>query len=189
MCAVSARNAALCASFFVLLSRRICRGAVGYTKGDLSPKADGVILTYDFSNTPTTIFRWWFFNTKGEYMKNKKLFVICACLLVMPAFAAAKSGGGIDGMCVLIQKFQDIFKLLRTLAFVGAGMLVAKYAWEAISEGKIGGEADLTKAAKNVGIPMILGFVLLFGIGVLLHVLSSATGAEILGCPALFTNW
>lgn len=123
-------------------------------------------------------------------MKINKIFIIAVlCLIAVPSFAAKSGVGSMDGICELIQEFQEIFKLLRTLAFVGAGMLIAKYAWDAISTGKIADETDLTKAAKKVGVPMIVGFILLFGIGVLLQVLSSVTGVEMLGCEQLFTNW
>ncbi len=123
-------------------------------------------------------------------MKISKIFIVVGlCLVVMPVFSAASGVGSADGLCALIREFQEIFKLLRTLAFVGAGMIIAKYAWDAISTGKIADETDLTKAAKKVGVPMIVGFILLFSIGVLLQVLSSATGVELLGCPTLFTNW
>ena len=123
-------------------------------------------------------------------MKINKIFVMAAlCLIAVPSFAAKSGMGSMDGVCALIQEFQEIFKLLRTLAFVGAGMIIAKYAWDAISTGKIADETDLTKAAKKVGVPMVVGFILLFGIGVLLQVLSSVTGAEMLGCTQLFTNW
>ena len=124
-------------------------------------------------------------------MKKNKMFIIVAlCMMVMPVFAATSSSGiDITALCPLIQEFQGIFQLLRTLAFVGAGMIVAKYAWEAISTGKIGGETDLTAAAKKVGIPMIVGFILLFGIGVLLHIMSGVTGAKLFGCDELFQNW
>lgn len=115
----------------------------------------------------------------------RSILLLGFCLVTGTAMAANDAGP----LCDLIIKFQDVFKLLRTLAFVGAGMLVAKYAWEAISTGKINNETDLTKAAKSVGLPMIIGFILLFGIGTLLQVLSSATGAEIMGCNALFNQW
>ncbi len=62
-------------------------------------------------------------------------------MFVLPVFAA----GDIRGMCDLIEEVQGIFKLVRTLAFVGAGFMLAKYAWAAISTGKLNGEVDLVK--------------------------------------------
>ena len=50
-------NLARNASFFLCdILPRICRGAVGYTTGGVAPKTGGVILFYDFSNTPTVKF-------------------------------------------------------------------------------------------------------------------------------------
>ncbi len=120
-------------------------------------------------------------------MKNKTIFVaIGLAMLVLPAWAA----GDISGMCELIAEMQGIFKLIRTLAFVGAGFLLAKYAWEAISTGKLNGEADLVKGAQKTGIPMLVGLILLFAIGTILQVLSSATGAELMGCSTeIFQGW
>ena len=120
-------------------------------------------------------------------MKNKMIFLaICLGTFAGPALAA----GDISGMCELIAEMQDIFKLIRTLAFVGAGFLLAKYAWEAISTGKLNGEADLVKGAQKTGIPMLVGLILLFAIGTILQVLSSATGAELMGCNTeIFQGW
>ena len=107
-------------------------------------------------------------------------------LVVIPAFAAAN----IDGLCGLIAEMQGIFKILRTLAFAGAGFILAKYAWEAISTGKLNGEAELIKGVQKTGIPMLVGLILLFMIGTILQVLSSASGASVLGCSdELFQGW
>lgn len=120
-------------------------------------------------------------------MKNKIMIIaIWICTLTTPALAA----GDIGGMCELIAEMQDIFKLIRTLAFVGAGFMLAKYAWEAISTGKLNGEADLVKGAQKTGVPMLVGLILLFAIGTVLQVLSSATGAELMGCSTeIFQGW
>ena len=120
-------------------------------------------------------------------MKNTMIFLaICLGTFAGPALAA----GDISGMCELIAEMQDIFKLIRTLAFVGAGFLLAKYAWEAISTGKLNGEADLVKGAQKTGVPMLVGLILLFAIGTILQVLSSATGAELMGCSTeIFQGW
>ena len=120
-------------------------------------------------------------------MKNKIMFMaIGICALTTPALAA----GDIGGMCELIAEMQGIFKLIRTLAFVGAGFMLAKYAWEAISTGKLNGEADLVKGVQKTGVPMLVGLILLFAIGTVLQVLSSATGAELMGCSTeIFPGW
>ena len=120
-------------------------------------------------------------------MKNKMIFMaICLGMFTDPALAA----GNIRGMCELIAEMKGIFTLIRTLAFVGAGFLLAKYAWEAISTGKLNGEADLVKGAQKTGVPMLVGLILLFAIGTILQVLSSATGVELMGCKdEIFQGW
>jgi len=88
-------------------------------------------------------------------------------------------------MCNLIKELQETFKLLRVLAFLGAGFILAKYAWEAISSGKIGGK-DLIEGVKTSGISMIVGFALLFMIGVLISFLLNGRAT---GCNALVNGW
>lgn len=44
----------------------------------------------------------------------------------------------------MIARFQEVFKLLRTLAFIGAGFILAKYGWDAITSGKIAGKESVT---------------------------------------------
>ena len=113
---------------------------------------------------------------------------LSALLVVANASAATGSLVKNASVCGLITEFQGIFKLLRTLAFVGAGFLIAGWAWGYISGGK---EIKAMDEVKNKGISMLIGFILLFGIGTFLQVLSSATGAkELLGCdPQLFQGW
>jgi hypothetical protein len=90
----------------------------------------------------------------------------------------------VSALCNLIAQLQDVFKILRILAFVGAGFIVASWAWDLIAKGKIdkGGLDDF----KAKGIPMIIGFTLLFAIGVVLSFLMSG---RIGGCPNLVTGW
>lgn len=103
----------------------------------------------------------------------------------MPALAAAAAGGvSNNGLCNLISQMYGVFKILRTLAFVGAAFIIAGWAWGYISSGKVDME-DLRK--KGTG--MLVGFVLLFGIGVVLSFFLSSTGLGIIGCPELITSW
>ena len=120
-------------------------------------------------------------------MKKQIRKVGFAALLSMMSVAGASAAtghltSGVD-LCALIAEFQGIFKLLRTLAFVGAGFIIAKWGWEFISKSS---DLKLDDAQKK-GISMLIGFILLFGIGTFLQVLSSTTGAEILGC--ITTGW
>ena len=111
-------------------------------------------------------------------------FAALSALLVVSGASAATSGMVNDtGLCKLIDEFKGIFGLLRTLAFIGAGFLIAKWAWGYIEAGKI----DAMKEVKEKGVSMLIGFILLFGIGVVLQVLGGATGAKMLGC--ITTGW
>lgn len=102
----------------------------------------------------------------------------------MPALAAAAAGVSNNGLCALIGQMYGVFKILRTLAFVGAAFIIAGWAWGYISSGKVEMD-DLRK--KGTG--MLVGFVLLFGIGIVLSFFLSSTGLGIIGCPELITNW
>ena len=121
-------------------------------------------------------------------IKNGGLGAVLALVTVpaVAANAAAVPGLNVSGLCELITQMQGVFKTLRILAFVGAGFIVAKYAWEAITTGTIGGQKTVVEGLKAVGVPMIVGFVLLFSIGILLGFLSNG---ENFGCPALTTGW
>ncbi len=118
---------------------------------------------------------------------NKNLFFITTllCITNLPVSAAET-----NGLCELITEMQSVFKIIRTFAFVGAGFILAKYAWEAISDKKIAGKDDMVTGIKTVGIPMIIGFVLLFGIGTVLQLFTSVSGMELIGCDKqLFGGW
>ncbi len=114
---------------------------------------------------------------------DSALIALAIVLIAAPAMAAPASNAG---LCQLIARFQDVFKLLRTLAFVGAGFILAKYGWEAITSGKIGGKDNVAEGLKAIGVPMIIGVALLFSIGILLTFLSNG---ENFGCPNLTTGW
>lgn len=105
----------------------------------------------------------------------------------MPAFAAAAGGVatvGNSGLCELIGQMQGVFKILRTLAFVGAAFLIAQWAWGYIKAGDV--KMD---ELKDKGTALLVGFVLLFGIGFLLQFLSSSAGLSTMGCDNLITGW
>ena len=78
--------------------------------------------------------------------------------------------------------------MLRTLAFLGAGFTIAGWAWGWISKPD---EIKVEDLVKKKGLPMLIGFILLFGIGTVLQLLSTAGGLKTLGidCPAIFTGW
>lgn len=115
---------------------------------------------------------------------NGGFAVVAVIATVAPAIAVEP--GVNDGLCDMIARFQDVFKLLRTLAFVGAGFILAKYGWEAITSGKIAGKDNIADGIKAIGVPMIVGFALLFSIGILLGFLSNGQN---FGCPELTQGW
>lgn len=101
---------------------------------------------------------------------------------------AANSGVNLDtsGLCGLISQMYGVFKILRTLAFVGAAFIIAGWAWGYIKDGKGVDVDDLRK--KGTG--MLVGFVLLFGIGVVLQFfMFSKTGLGLMGCDNLILGW
>ena len=119
-----------------------------------------------------------------KQMKMIGFAALSALLVVSSASAASNQLTKGTDLCALIEEFQGIFRLLRTLAFVGAGFIIAGWAWEYISKGA---EIKAVDEVKKKGVSMLIGFILLFGIGAFLSVLSSATGADILGCVT--TGW
>ena len=108
---------------------------------------------------------------------------VAAILVSIPAFADTDTT---NGLCDLITKLKGVFGTLRTLAFVGAGFILAKYAWEAITSGKINQKDNMVEGVKSVGVPMIIGFTLLFSIGV---VLSALLSGRLVGCANELTTW
>ena len=106
------------------------------------------------------------------------------------ALAAPAAGGVVavnaDGLCGIINEMYDVFKILRTLAFVGAAFIIAGWAWGYISAGKGVDMEDL----KKKGTGMLVGFVLLFGIGVVLQFfIFSNTGLSAIGCEDVISKW
>ena len=127
---------------------------------------------------------------RSLYMKkiiNKINFALIAMVVSTSAFAAKAVGSNTiqvqTGMCDLITRLHGIFETLRILAFVGAAFYIAGWAWKYISSGDANVE-DL----KKQGIALLVGFGLLFMIGVLFSFILSASGMEMMGCEAL-TNW
>lgn len=112
-----------------------------------------------------------------KLMKKINFALIAAMASVAPALAAPAAGQ--NPLCALAQEFGYIFSIVRTLAFLGAGVTIAGWAWGYISGGKI----DAIKEVKEKGIALLIGFVLLFGIGTVLQVFINMSGqGGSLGC-------
>lgn len=119
-----------------------------------------------------------------KLMTNVNFAIIAGVLFMAPAMAA--TGGADQALCLLAEKFGDIFEIIRTLAFVGAGVTIAGWAWGYISAGKI----EAVKEAKEKGIALLIGFILLFGVGTVLEIFIALTGENgVLDCvPQFFGN-
>ena len=107
-------------------------------------------------------------------------------MVSLPALAAETSTGAAgaaagtgkigkaarDVICDLAVKLQDVFVVFRTLAFVGAGIMLAKWGWGLITKGE---EFKSDDAQKKL-ISILAGTIILFSIGILLSALLKMTG-------------
>lgn len=123
-------------------------------------------------------------------MKNLLKKIGFAGLVVVAGGAAAlaaPAAGGVNnaGLCGLIAQMYGVFRILRTLAFVGAAFIIAGWAWGYIKDGKGVDMDDLRK--KGTG--MLVGFILLFGIGVVLSFFLSSAGMTAIGCQDTILSW
>lgn len=110
---------------------------------------------------------------------NKVNFALIAMMTSVPAFAV-----GDKGMCEALLKLKDVFNLLRTMAFIGAAFYIAQWAWGYISKGDV--KMD---EIKDKGTALLVGFSLLFMIGVILSFIMSASGAKAIGCVDVIKSW
>lgn len=99
-------------------------------------------------------------------------FAIIGIMVSMPAMAL--NDGAKDALCNIGKEFKGIFNILQILAFVGAGVTIAGWAWGYISGGKA---VDVVKEVKEKGVGMLIGFFLLFGVGTLLSIFIDMVGA------------
>ncbi len=105
---------------------------------------------------------------------KKTLFALSA--IVASTGVAMASATGAADPCALIAGMQGIFHTLRTLAFAGAAIFIAGWAWEFIKKG----EAKMEEIQKK-GIGLLVGFSLLFGIGMVLQFLPGISGCPLSG--------
>ena len=108
-------------------------------------------------------------------------FALIAMMVSVSAFAANVNPNS-TGLCKMIDQLHNVFELLRTLAFVGAAFYIAGWAWDFISKGK----AEV-KDIKEKGTGLLVGFALLFMVGLLLTFVTSTFGMNQLGCG--LENW
>ena len=113
-------------------------------------------------------------------------FSFAAVALIASASSAFAAKADYSGLCNLIKELGGLLVTLRIMAFIGAGFIIAKWAWEFISAGKV----ELSKVQEK-GIGLLVGFVLLFAIGAVLTFLMGAAGeGGSLGCASsAFKDW
>ena len=119
---------------------------------------------------------------------SKMSFAVIGMMVSASAFAAkATKANSIqinDGMCELLNRLHGVFNILRIMAFIGAAFYIAGWAWGYISKG----EAKLEDVKKQ-GIGLLIGFSLLFLVGVVLSFVMSAAGMDVLGCGNVLKTW
>ncbi len=110
-----------------------------------------------------------------------RFYSMLAVMVMASSFAFAAESDAESAICNLLTKLAPLFKVLSILAFVGAGFIIAGWAWGFISAGKV-----TIDDIKGKGIGMLVGFVLLFAIGALLQFLMTSTGGSgFLNCENL----
>ena len=105
---------------------------------------------------------------------NKFNMALIGMMIAGNAFAAQVNASAV---CELVSDLHSVFKLLQMLAFIGAGFMIAGWAWGYISSGK----AEI-KDIKEKGTGLLVGFILLLGVAFLLRFVTSAAGLQTLGC-------
>ena len=111
-------------------------------------------------------------------MKTTIKNICFAAVLTLVATNAFAAGVNVSGICGLITEMKKVFSLLKILVFVGAAFSIAGWAWGYISSGK---GVDMDDARKK-GVGLLVGFFLLFGVGLVLSFITSAAGGGALGC-------
>ena len=105
---------------------------------------------------------------------NKINFAIIAAMTAIPAFAEINPQN--SDMCDLIRDLGDVFKILRTFAFIGAAFFIAGWAWDYIASGK----AEM-KDIKTKGTGLLVGFILLFLVGLILNFVIGLGNSDVCG--------
>ena len=114
-------------------------------------------------------------------MLTKKILKTFALATLFVAVGVGIAHAEQANPCTLITELSGVFKTLRTLAFVGAAFCVGGWAWGYISGGKIGDKSALDEL-KGKGIALLVGFFMLFGVGMILQFLPG-----IAGCSEIYT--
>ena len=105
--------------------------------------------------------------------KISKYFLMASVFVManMPAFAES-------AICPLMRELKGVINILRTLAFVGAAVLLMDWAWGYIKDPSKATKDDM----KDKGVGLLVGFFLLFAVGFVLQFVGSRAGQEYFGC-------
>lgn len=120
---------------------------------------------------------------------NKMNFAIIALMTSLPAFAAEKDFNVGTDMCELIKSLQNVFHILRAAAFIGAAFFIAGWAWSYIVNAGDKDKGGTVEDLRKKGTSLLVGFSLLFLIGVVLSFIMSAAGLKLVGCTEFTGNW
>ena len=112
---------------------------------------------------------------------NKINFAIIGLMVASPAFAVVQE----NAICMLLNDMKGIFNMLRTFCFIGAAFMIAGWAWGYISGGKDGKASPSMDDLKTKGTGLLVGFILLFSVGLILQFLLSASGGRTFGCSGI----
>ena len=100
---------------------------------------------------------------------TKLNMAIIGIMFAVPAMAAEKTLT--FDICPLLEKFKPVFGLFRTVAFVGAGITIATWAWKYISEANFEAKTEGKK-----GFSMLVGVIILFALGGIMQAFVNMTG-------------
>lgn len=112
-----------------------------------------------------------------KFKNISKQFAV-AGVVMLAAIGTAYAADAAD-VCVLIKEMKGVLDVLRTLAFVGAAFMIAGWAWGYISSGKVGDKP--MEELKGKGVALLIGFTLLFSIGIVLKFLPGIAGCGLEG--------
>ena len=121
---------------------------------------------------------------------NKINCAIVGLMVSVPAFADTITVNKVTtssdaSLCDLLNRLHGVFDILRILAFVGAAFYMAGWAWTYISKAGDDKAGFSVEDIKKKGTGLLVGFTLLFIIGLVLSFVMSAAGMEWAGCTAL----
>ncbi|MBR5904445.1 MAG: hypothetical protein IKZ49_02820 [Alphaproteobacteria bacterium] len=126
-----------------------------------------------------------------KFVRNVS-FIAFGVMTSASAFAEKSltiTGSANEGMCGLLTRLHNVFDILRIMAFIGAAFYIAGWAWGYIVNAGDKDKGGSVEDLKKKGISLIVGFTLLFVIGLVLSFIMSTAGMKVMGCSDILTNW